>query len=69
MGTLKSLKAGNNRLTSLPQPFGFLRSLKEVDLSNNELEDLIVLGPLPRRMKSLKANGNTFKSKQNFFVL
>ena len=63
MGTLTSLKVGKNHLTSLPQPFGFLRSLKEVDLSDNDFEDIIVLGAFPKRIKLLKANGNTFKSE------
>lgn len=66
MGTLTSLKVEKNRLTSLPQPFGFLRSLKEVDLSDNNLENIVVLGPFPRKIKMLKASGNTFKSK--FFL-
>ena len=67
MGNLASLKVGNNHLSSLPQPFGFLRSLTEVDLSNNAMEGIVVVGPMPRKIKSLKANGNNFKG--NAFLI
>ncbi|MHA1929394.1 MAG: leucine-rich repeat domain-containing protein [Candidatus Thorarchaeota archaeon] len=38
---LEILSVGNNRLTSIPESIGQLKSLNQLDLSDNELESII----------------------------
>lgn len=55
---LKMLFLSNNKFTDLPQEISFLENLVSLDISNNQISEILLDTPLPKALKSLKLNGN-----------